>query len=243
MDLIESAAEHLAQARRTRRRGERIPEAFRPRDIAAALAVQSRVTELLGEPVGGWKCSAPTPEKTMMAPIYAPDIHRGARCPIKPKDDVALIEPEIAFVLSKDLAPGCSEDEVRNAIAETHLVLELIGSRYTHPEEATFPEMLADCLNDQGLLIGPVVERGFGEWMGGFPIQIPGVFEVEGRHPDGHPLIALNWLAQQVPLRAGQIVTTGSYAGIIRVPLHQPLRVVFDDAGEIAVTFYPDSEA
>ena len=182
------------------------------------------------------------PEKILRAPIYASLIHRSERCPIVPKDGVALIEPELAFVLSRDLAPGCSEGDVLGAIAETHLVIELIGSRYTKPEEATFPEMLADCLNDQGLLVGPIVDRGFGDWMRGFPIQIPGAFEGPGRHPDGHPLIPLNWLAQQVPLRAGQIVTTGSFAGVIQAPLDQPLRVIFGDAGEIAVTFYPDSD-
>jgi 2-keto-4-pentenoate hydratase len=243
MDQIEQAAQHLVDARRARRRGERIPEAFRPGDIAAALAVQARVVELLGEPVGAWKCGAPVPGKILRAPIYATEIHRGERCPITPKDGVALIEPEIAFVLSRDLAPGCSEDAVRDAIGETHLVIELIGSRYSKPEEATFPEMLADSLNDQGLLVGPIVDRGFGEWMRGFPIQIPGVFEGEGKHPDGHPLIPLNWLAQQVPLRAGQIVTTGSFAGVIRAPLDQPLRIAFGDIAEIAVTFYPDSGA
>ena len=243
MALIEQAAQHLVEARRARRPGDRIPEAYRPRDIETALAVQTRVTELLREAVGGWKCGAPVPEKILRAPIYAPLIHRGERCRITPKDGLALIEPEIAFVLSRDLTPGCSEADVLGAIGETHLVLEIMGSRYAKPEEATFPEMLADCLNDQGLLIGPVVERGFGEWMRGFPIQIPGVFEGEGRHPDGHPLIPLNWLAQQVPLRAGQIVTTGSFAGVIRAPLNQPLRVIFGDAGEIAITFYPDSEA
>jgi 2-keto-4-pentenoate hydratase len=67
--------------------------------------------------------------------------------------------------------------------------------------------------------------------------------KARGAIPDGHPLIPLNWLAQQVPLGAGQIVTTGSFAGVIRVPLEQPLRVIFGDAGEIAVTFYPDSAA
>src|SRR3954447_1505583 len=38
MDSIEHAAQHLVDARQARRRGERIPEAFRPRDIPAALA-------------------------------------------------------------------------------------------------------------------------------------------------------------------------------------------------------------
>jgi 2-keto-4-pentenoate hydratase len=239
MDLILAAAHHLADARRSHKRGDRIPEPYRPRDIATALEIQSRVTELLHEAVGGWKASAPTADKIMMAPIYSHDLRRGERCPIVPLDGMAAIEPEIAFVLSRDLAPGAGDDEIVAAIGETRLVLELIGSRYEHPDEVTFPEKLADCLNNQALLIGPPVTSGMGEWMSGFPITIPGVCEVAGKHPDGHPLVALKWLAGKVPLHARQIVTTGSFAGVIKVPLNQELCVTFGDAGQIAVTFYP----
>jgi 2-keto-4-pentenoate hydratase len=226
MHPIDEAANHLVHARRTRTRGERIPEPYRPRDIETALAIQLRVTELLGEPVGGWKCSAPKPGRTMIAPIYASTIHRTAECPILSRDGMALIEPEIAFVIGEG-----------GSIAETHLVLELIGSRYERPEEAEFPEMLADGLNGQGLLIGPQIDRPHGDWMSAFPISIPGIFEGEGRHPDGHPLAPLRWLETYRAPQPGQIVTTGSYAGVIRVPMRTPLRVIFGDIGEIAVTF------
>jgi len=37
-------------------------------------------------------------------------------------------------------------------------------------------------------------------------------------------------------LRAGQIVTTGSYAGAIEVPLDVPLVVTFGDLGALATT-------
>jgi 2-keto-4-pentenoate hydratase len=243
MDLIQAAAEHLAAARRSGTRGPRIPEASRPADIATALAVQARVTELLGWPVGGWKVSAPNAGKIMRAPIYARDIRSGERSAIVPLNGKAAIEPEIAFVLARNLEPGAGPAEIRAAIGETHLVLELIGSRFEHPDELTFPEKLADCLNDQALFVGPLVTRAAGDWMSSFPITIPGVFEGQGKHPDGHPFVALEWLAGQIPLQAGQIVTTGSFAGVIEAPLNQPLRVSFGDAGEIAVTFYPDSAA
>ena len=243
MDLIQTAAEHLAAARRSRVRGARIPEASRPTDIPTALHIQERVTDLFGEPIGGWKASAPNAGRVMRAPIYARDIRRGGRCPIIPVDGMAVIEPEIAFVLARDLEPGAGPAEIRAAIERTHLVLEILGSRFERPDELTFPEKLADCLNNQALLIGPEVTRPAGEWMSGFPIRIPDVFDGPGKHPDGHPFVALEWLAGQIPLSAGQIVTTGSFAGAIKAPLDQPLRVMFGDSGEIDVTFYPDSAA
>ena len=36
-------------------------------------------------------------------------------------------------------------------------MLEILGSRYSEPDSATFPEMLADGLANQGLLVGPVL--------------------------------------------------------------------------------------
>ena len=243
MDLIHAAAEFLVDARRAGRRGARMPEAIRPHDNETALAIQDRVTDLLKEPVGGWKVSAPKPDKIMRAPIYAGDIQRGQLCPLRPLNGMAAIEPEIAYVLKRDLHPGATPEQIGAAIGETRLVLELMGSRFENLDEVGFPEKLADRLNHQGLLVGPVLEQGAGEWASSFPITIPGVFEGQGKHPDGHPLVPLTWLAGQVPLKAGQIVTTGSYAGVIAVPFDQPLRVVFGDAGEIAVTFYRDSAA
>jgi 2-keto-4-pentenoate hydratase len=228
MNPIDEAAHYLTDLRRARRRGDRIPEAYRPADIETALAIQDRVSELLAEAIGGWKCSVPKPGRFLLGPIYASTIHRTSECPILPRDGVALIEPEIAFLIGDD-----------GGIAATHLVIELLGSRYEHHGEVTFPEALADGFNGQGLLIGPKIDRPNGDWMSAFPISIPGVFEGEGRHPDGHPLNPLRWLQGYRPPRPGQIVTTGSYAGVIKAPMNTPLQIRFGDISEIGVTFVP----
>jgi 2-keto-4-pentenoate hydratase len=50
-------------------------------------------------------------------------------------------------------------------------------------------------------------------------------------------LVALaNFLAARAEgLRAGHVVTTGSYAGAIEVPLGQPLTVTFGELGVISI--------
>jgi len=63
---------------------------------------------------------------------------------------------------------------------------------------------------------------------------------IDGRHPDGHPFKPLPWLvnflaARGESVRAGQVVTTGSYAGAIDVPLGQPLTVRFGELGSLTV--------
>ena len=91
----DAAANFLVSARRARTQGERMPEACRPADAAAAIAIQRRVTELLGLPIGGWKCSVPTAERpVILAPIYATTIAMGAPCPVVPIGGMARIEPK-----------------------------------------------------------------------------------------------------------------------------------------------------
>ncbi|HKT66571.1 MAG TPA: 2-keto-4-pentenoate hydratase, partial [Burkholderia sp.] len=60
-------------------------------------------------------------------------------------------------------------------------------------------------------------------------------------HPDGDPLKPLVWLVNFLAsrgdgARAGQIVTTGSYAGAIDVPLGDALTVGFGELGRLSVT-------
>jgi len=248
--VIDSAAAFLVAARCARRPGERLPEASRPADVNAALAIQQRVTELLALPIGGWKCSLPTPERSVaMAPIYAPNIFERSPCPILPIAGKARIEPEIAFAMARDLPPRSSpysETEISAAIREARMVLELIGPRYADPAAASFAEILADGINNQGLFVGPTVPNALDQPLEQIPIAIASagglLHSVQGRHPDGHPLKPLVWLANFLAhrgdgLRAGQIVTTGSYCGVVDVPLNVELRVRFGDLGILSAQF------
>src|SRR5256885_11074212 len=71
-EMRDAAARHLVAARVSRHAGERLPEAFRPADVADALAIQERVRELLGAAIGGWKCSVPSAAgEIAAAPIFA----------------------------------------------------------------------------------------------------------------------------------------------------------------------------
>jgi 2-keto-4-pentenoate hydratase len=246
-EAVERAAQYLAELRRGRRTGPRLPEDCRPRNAESALALQSRVGQLLGGSVGGWKCSAPSGDRIVAAPIYAADIHTGSRCPVATASPAASIEPEIAYVLAHDLPPReapYTESEVRASIGEARLVLELIGSRYTHPKEADFFEKLADSLSNVGLYVGPVIAGGVTPEMGTLPISMEArgrvFFTEQGKHPDGHPFVPLHWLVNFLSrrgqrLKAGEVVTTGSYAGVVEAPVGEPLRIVFGNIGIIEV--------
>jgi 2-keto-4-pentenoate hydratase len=247
---IDAASRHLLAARSAGRGGERLPPESRPSSAGDAIAIQRRVAALLRAPIGGWKCSLPSAEKTNIAPIYADLIHSQSPCPVYPVAAAAAIEPEVACVMARDLparATPYTEDEVRAAVGEVRLVLELIGCRYADPAALPFVEMLADNGNNQGLYVGPVIADAWERALDAIALEVSesaGMsIHCAGRHPDGHPLRPLVWLANELGsarwsgqgLLAGQIVTTGSYAGVLSVPLATPLSVRFGELGAIAI--------
>ncbi len=152
------------------------------------------------------------------------------------------VEPEVAFVLGRDLparAEPYTEREVRAAIAESRLVLELLRGRYADLAAVSFEEKLADSLTNQGLYVGPVVSDAFGRKLDALPIAVEGVVH-QGVHPAGHPLAPLVWLAHYLAVRgeglaAGQIVTTGSYCGVLELSPGLPLNIEFGGLGVLSV--------
>ena len=221
-----------------------MPEELRPADIEDALHIQTLVAEALGETVAGWKCGAPAPGRVNAAPLFRSLIY--ARRPIPIKGAVARVEQEIAFVMGRDLparSTPYSMEEVAQAVSETRLVLEMIGSRFLPDASAEYLEALADNLSHEGLYIGPSIGLDpTDSVLATFPIVVQAsddiLLERDGRHPDGHPSIPLHWLAnflagRSAGLKAGQIVTTGAYAGALEMPLNTPLRIMFGGLGDV----------
>lgn len=246
---VAQAAAILAERRRDGVQGDRLPEAYRPTDLESALAIQTEVVRAMGADIGGWKCLQPSPERLVVAPIFAQDIHRGSPVSLWAPSGKARIEPELAFVMGRNLPArdaAYTEEEVDGAITHTHLVLELIQSRYQDPASVEFPEMLADGLLNQGLFVGPEVDPELAVEASEMPItlncQSAGAEHHHGRHPNTRPRAPLYWLAEflrsrGLGLRAGEVIITGSYAGVLEAPLEEPVRVQFGDLGEVSVSF------
>ncbi len=242
------AAQRLAVARWDKAAGERLPPDCRPGNIEDALEIQRLVRLLVDEPVGAWKCSLSGPV-VFAAPIYAPDIFTGSPCPVIAEGGFVQMEPEIAFVLGRDLPPRDSpnsESEIDAAINETRLVLELVGGHFAEPDELSFPELLADHLSNQGLVVGPVVSASPFQIAGAISISVESsgvtVIKRDGRHPWGHPIRAFRALVQALAKRGeylnkGQVFITGSYAGVLKVSIAESMQVRFGDIGVMDVEF------
>jgi 2-keto-4-pentenoate hydratase len=185
-----------------------------------------------------------------VATIPASAILRASPCAVPGAH--GLIEPEIAMVLARDLparATPYSDPEIRDAIGECRLVLEFITTRYADKASATPPEILADSYNNHGLLIGPVIPGALDKPLARLHVTIStanvgtaggALFDKENGHPSGHPMKAFTWLVHFLNgrgegLKAGQVVTTGSYAGIVQAPLGVPIHVQLGDLGALDV--------
>lgn len=250
--LVISAATILAARRRCGEQGPRLPEPLRPLDVDAALAIQAAVTAQLGAGIGAWKCGMPAAGRVVAAPIYASTIHTvdtGSPCAVWARAGQARVEPELAFILGRDLPARDSPytpAEVDAAIVQTHLALELIDSRYSDSADAGFVENLADGLLNQGLFIGSQVAGESAAATSEMALRISlengGEIHLAGRHPDLHPRAPLYWLAEFLRskgqgLQAGQAVITGSYAGSVDLPLGQNIAIQYGDLGMLTVRF------
>ncbi len=246
-DAVEGAARELVVARSTRRRLARLPPACRPNDFEAALRTQLVVGAQLQERVAGWKCALPSSGKMIVAPIYGSVIADGSRWHLPVAGHKARLEPEIALVLERDLPPRSrpyEEAEVRAAVGSVRLALELLDCRYADPEQVSFTELLADGLFNAGLFLGPEVSGGLARELGRIAItlEVDGTSaqRLDGCHPDGDPVRPLHWLANILRergdgLERGQVVITGSYAGVLEVPSGARLRIEFGELGSIAI--------
>lgn len=255
MNKAQEAAAILVERRQTGTQGDRLPENCRPIHLEEALAIQAAVTErwceLMDDSIGGWKCLLPPEGKLIVGPIYTRTINSVAPVTLWPKPGdakIARIEPELAFFFGHDLPPReqpYTATEVDAAISRTHLALELINCRYADPSQCTFPEMLADGLVNQGLFIGPQVDDELARNACEFALNISQNGELgsyQAKHPNNSPRAPLYWLAeflrsQGQGIIAGQAVITGSFAGVLEVPMDTEITLDYVGLGKMEVSF------
>lgn len=255
MSNAQEAAAILVERRQTGAQGDRLPESCRPTNLDEALAIQAAVTErwneVMDDSIGGWKCLLPPEGKIVVGPIYTRTIDSVAPVSLWPKpsdSNIARIEPELAFFFGRDLPvreePYTAAD-VDAAISRTHLALELINSRYIDPTQCTFPEVLADGLVNQGLFIGPQIDSELARNASEFTLNVSQNGELSthhAKHPNTNPRAPLYWLAeflrsQGQGIIAGQAVITGSFAGVLEVPINTDITLEYVGLGKIEVSF------
>jgi 2-keto-4-pentenoate hydratase len=226
-----------------------LEENIRPQSIEDALAIQTEMMMQRTDSIGGWKCLLPPAEtQLVVAPIFANTINQGATCRLFADNGVARIEPEIAFVLGQDL-PARKQDytpaDIDNALSSCHMALELMQDRFQVNSGVKFPEKLADCLVNQGLYLGPQIERSLAYKASEIKINVSQADQYQnfsGKHPNQLPQLPLYWLINFMSKRgidftAGQAIITGSYAGIVEVLFDCQTEIEYVGLGKYSVEF------
>jgi 2-keto-4-pentenoate hydratase len=156
------------------------------------------------------------------------------------------IEPEIAFVLGRDLAgPGVTAADAIRAVDFVLPALELIDSRIRE-WKITLPDTVADNASCGGVILGSTPAK-----LAGLDLSAVGcLLARDGRLADtgaggavlGNPLNALIWLANtlaahEVTLRAGHVILPGSITASIPVLAGQTVTATFTGLGQVTASF------
>jgi len=230
-DRAVRAAGFLAAQHRGAPRPRALPTELAPRSEAEAYEVQRELARELGAAIGGWKVAMHAPDRGTYAPIFAADIHRTPARVSGGEAARLAIEPEIAFQLRRDLPPlgaasRYSREQLIDAIEAAYAVIEILISRLASQGFPPPLEHLADNMSNGGLVLSAPSSQWQPLDLRTIPLRLQigaadgtaTTHEARGGHGLGDPLIPLLWLVNERSraggLKAGEIITTGSYAGL-----------------------------
>ena len=222
-----------------------LPDALKPADMAAALAVQHKVAKSFA--IGGWKVGAPGGTKVCGA-LPAATIQPSPAKLAPAEHPLRIVESEVAFRMKSDLprrATPYTKAEIVAAIDTMHPAIEVCESRFVEPKDFDLMANLADTQSHGGFVYGPATK----DWQKvDLSAQICRQFvnsaldtERTG-YPFGDILDLMLWLANEGStwaggLKAGQFVTCGSWSGANRVPAGATVRADFPGLGEAVIEY------
>jgi len=231
---VAAAAKILAAARREGQLLDRLPDDAAPRDLADALAIQEALAQRLGVPAAGWKIGATAPlvqakiglTHPFHGRVFAGTIYAsGIAIPAGAGHNI--LEAELAVRLARDLPPvrhGYTAESVAAAVGAVIPCIEINRPSFRTPFAMRGLDVIADNGSNAGLVLGAPVA----DWPNRDLAAVSVVFRLNGAERAkgvgaavmGHPFAALAWLAGEragrgAPLRAGEIVATGSMMGFV----------------------------
>jgi len=256
-DTIKKVARNLYTAEKERRTLGPLTEEYAGIEIADAYRIQLSLIEMKkadGAKVVGKKIGLTSKAMQKMLNVDQPDyghifegmmVEDGDRFPtkelIQPK-----IEPEIAFILDRDLkGPGVTSIQVLAATAFVLPALEIIDSRI-EGWKIKLCDTIADNASSARVVLGGPPRR-----VDQLDLRLVGmVMEKNGEVVQtgagaaalGHPANAVAWLANAVgsfgvTLNAGEVIMPGALCGATDVAEGDTIRASFDGMGSVSVRF------
>lgn len=202
-------------------------------DAAAAYAVQDQSLRWLG-PVGGWKVGAAGPtQNPICAPLPAAGLLASGLALSPPRGALRGLELELALRVARDLPPqqqGLGDAPLNTVFDAVLPAIEWVDSRLALGQASPAVVRLADLQSHGALILGLARSLGPADpepdlrtlsatlgW-NGLPVA-----STVGGNPAQDLRRLVDWLIghtarRGLPLRAGQIVTTGSCTGLLWAP-------------------------
>lgn len=244
---IDRAAAALLEARR---RGAQIAAPGpTPASTADVYAIQDAVAAAIGSP-DGWKVGAKTPIDTpTCAPLLKDHVVDGPARFAAGSMHMLGVEAEVAFRFGRDLPAAARAPDaatVLAAIASAHVVMEVVDTRLADWKNLDPLWTLSDNGMNKALVVGPAFQgwRSLDYDQQAVKMIANGKTLVDrtGGNTGGSPLRLLTWLAGHVVtsrggLRAGQVITTGSWGGLHFVEPGAEVVTTFPGLGETRVAF------
>ncbi len=246
-EAIVGAARVLSESRRSRKLLDALPEEYRPATLDDAHAIQEATAAQLTEAIGGWKVSATPDGRVARGALLRSRLHASGKHLAAASMPLLGVEAEIAFRFDRDLPPRTRQydyDEVAAAVTALPAI-EIVDSRFRGYPNAPLLDRIADCMSNGAFVYGK--ERA--DWRDFNLETIDVELLIDGRsivhHAGGHPtkdpllpaVALVNDLRVGMGLRAGQIVTTGTYTGLNFAKSGQGVVATFRDFGAVAVHF------
>jgi 2-keto-4-pentenoate hydratase len=251
---ISAAADLLATAWRNHTRAA-FPAELAPVDLDQGLAIQDALAKRLNfEPVG-WKLALTSAAGQARAGFTHPFFGRMLKGWVQNSPatfppgtfNLPLLESEIAFRMAAALPKretNYAREEVLDAVDSAFIGVEIPDVRQAGEWPFPMPMLAADNGATAGYVIGPDIR----EWRSRDLNAIEVSLEVDGRHAGDNltgdertdAIAVLVWAANELarrgyPLRAGDIVTTGSATKPVRCDQGSAV-ARFEGIGEVRLT-------
>lgn len=246
-ERLRAACDHVWDLWRVQGLMAELPADLRPADRREAYAIQAHFERKSARPLFGWKIAATTAAGQAHIHVDGPIAGRllaekvradGARLHFG-DNHMAVVEPEFAFRMARDLPPRAAPytaDEAAAAADALFLALEIPDSRFRDFTKVGAAQLIADDACAHEFVLGPEAPPNWRESdLAALAVRagVAGgkVYEGVGANVLGDPRKALAWIANElsgigVTLRRGQVVTTGTVT--TPVPVRPGDRVVAD---------------
>lgn len=229
---IGRAAQTLYDSRQQRTPLRNLPDELAPATLDDAYAIQDKLVTLYTATGGGsrvgWKIALTTPVMQQLVGVNHPceggilfaGVHQSPAEVAAADYQRIAVEAEIAVRIGRDVDDaGQTRDSIGDAVEACMAAIEIVDDQDADYDSLNAGNLIAGNSWNAGCVLGPAVTdwRGLDLAAVAGAMRINGELVGEGKGADvmGHPFEALAWLANNLvrrgqPLRAGEIVMTGS---------------------------------